>query len=155
MAALPLTVVPDTARPTGWDAGDSVHVRTLSQIDAANQSQAHRGSSVTAGGLGLLGQSSGEVLSRGALGQRRVDQIGLGWWCHATDRLRPIEVKAYARISTQQKSNAITPPAPQFEHPRVQKFVREVFEAVGYGKMSADEAAKQLNEQGATILNRL
>ncbi|WP_162527468.1 ABC transporter substrate-binding protein [Casimicrobium huifangae] len=71
------------------------------------------------------------------------------------DRLRPIEVKAYARISTQQKSNAITPPAPQFEHPRVQKFVREVFEAVGYGKMTPDEAAKQLNEQGSTILNRL
>ena len=48
-------------------------------------------------------------------------------------------------------SNAITPPAPQFEHPRVQKFVREVFEAVGYGKMTPDEAAKQLNEQGSTI----
>jgi len=71
------------------------------------------------------------------------------------DKLKPIEMKAYARISTQQKANAITPPSPAFEHPRVQKFVREVFEQVGYGKISVDEAAKQLAEQGATILQRL
>jgi oligogalacturonide transport system substrate-binding protein len=71
------------------------------------------------------------------------------------DRLRPIELKAYARISTQQKSNAISLPATQFEHPRVQKFMREVFEQVGYGKIGVDEAAKQLAEQGATILQRL
>ncbi len=71
------------------------------------------------------------------------------------DRLKPIEVKAYARISTQQKANAITPPAAAFEHPRMQKFVREVFEQVGYGKITVDEAAKQLAEQGSTILQRL
>ncbi len=71
------------------------------------------------------------------------------------DRLRPIELKAYARISTQQKAGAISLPAAQFEHPRVQKFMREVFEQIGYGKISADEAAKQLSEQGATILQRL
>ena len=71
------------------------------------------------------------------------------------DRLHPIEVKAYARISTQQKANAITPPAASFEHPRIQKFVREVFEQIGYGKITVDEAAKQLSEQGSTILQRL
>ena len=71
------------------------------------------------------------------------------------DKLRPIEVKAYARISTQQKANAITPPAASFEHPRMQKFVREVFEQIGYGKITVDDAAKQLAEQGSTILQRL
>lgn len=71
------------------------------------------------------------------------------------DRLRPIELKAYARISTQQKAGAISLPAAQFEHPRVQKFVREVFEQIGYGKLSPDDAAKQLSEQGTTILQRL
>lgn len=71
------------------------------------------------------------------------------------DRLRPIELKAYARISTLQKANAISLPATQFEHPRIQKFMREVFEQVGYGKLSVDDAAKLLAEQGATILQRL
>jgi oligogalacturonide transport system substrate-binding protein len=71
------------------------------------------------------------------------------------DRLRPLEVKAYARVSTLQRNNAITPPAAQFEHPRIQKFMREVFEQVGYGKIGADEAAKMLHEQGSTILQRL
>ena len=37
----------------------------------------------------------------------------------------------------------------------MQKFVREVFEQIGYGKITVDEAARQLGEQGGTILQRL
>ncbi len=71
------------------------------------------------------------------------------------DRLRPIEVRAYARISSAQKANTITPPAASFEHPRVQKFMREVFEQIGYGKISPEAAAKLLQDEGAIILQRL
>ena len=35
----------------------------------------------------------------------------------------------------------------------MQKFVREVFEQVGYGKITADEAAKQLAEQGMSLIH--
>ena len=73
----------------------------------------------------------------------------------AENRLRPIEAKAYARISALASANAITPPAAVFEHPRVQKFMREVFEQVGYNKITVEEAAKRLAEDGNRLLGRI
>ena len=46
-------------------------------------------------------------------------------------------------------------PAPLFEHPRMLKFMREVFETVAYGKTDDLTAARRLLKDGAALLNRI
>ena len=46
-------------------------------------------------------------------------------------------------------------PSPLFEHARMQKFMREVFETVAYGKTTDAEAAKRLVEEGNALLRRI
>ena len=46
-------------------------------------------------------------------------------------------------------------PAPLFEHPRMHKFLREVFELVAYRKTTDEAAASRLLTQGAALLKRL
>ena len=46
-------------------------------------------------------------------------------------------------------------PAPLFEHARLHKFMREVFETVAYNKSSAAEAAARLIKEGNALLKRI
>ncbi len=73
----------------------------------------------------------------------------------ADKRIEPLEQKAYLQIKGFKDAGRITLPSPLFESPRIQKFIREVFEQVAYGKVSEQEAANRLLEEGNTMLSRL
>ena len=73
----------------------------------------------------------------------------------AEGKLPPLELEAHAQIARQREAGRIPLPAPLFEHPRMLKFMREVFETVAYGKSDAATAAQRLREQGQALLQRL
>lgn len=66
-----------------------------------------------------------------------------------------LELQAHEQIATQRAAGRIPLPAPLFEHPRMLKFMREVFETVAYGKTTDIEAARRLREGGQALLQRL
>jgi oligogalacturonide transport system substrate-binding protein len=92
----------------------------------------------------LLGRTRGLPASRAALALLR-----------AEGKLPPLELEAHARIAAQRETGNIPLPAPLFEHPRMNKFMREVFETVAYGKSDAHSAARRLREDGQALLQRL
>ncbi|MFT4173350.1 MAG: ABC transporter substrate-binding protein [Rhodocyclaceae bacterium] len=65
------------------------------------------------------------------------------------------EIKAFELIQKYKDSGQITLPSPLYEHPRMQRLIREVFEQVGYGKINDQQAAKRLREEGEALLRRL
>ncbi|MCV2354283.1 ABC transporter substrate-binding protein [Paucibacter sp. B2R-40] len=69
--------------------------------------------------------------------------------------LPPLELQAHAQIQAQKQAGRIELPSPLFEHARMQKFMREVFETVAYGKTTDAEAAKRLVEEGNALLRRI
>ena len=73
----------------------------------------------------------------------------------AEGKLPPLELEAHAQIAAQRDAGRIPLPAPLFEHPRMHKFMREVFETVAYGKSDAPTAARRLREDGQALLQRL
>jgi oligogalacturonide transport system substrate-binding protein len=72
-----------------------------------------------------------------------------------TDALKGNELKAYLQIKKQKDAGKIELPSPLFENARFQKFMREVFETVAYGKATEAEAAKRLLEEGNALLQRI
>ena len=92
----------------------------------------------------LLGRTRGLPASRPALAQLR-----------AEGKLPALELEAYTRVAAERERGNIPLPAPLFEHPRMHKFMREVFETVAYGKSDAATAAKRLREGGQALLQRL
>ena len=70
-------------------------------------------------------------------------------------KLPPLEVEAYAQIAAQREAGRIPLPSALFEHPRMNKFMREVFETVAYAKSDALTAARRLREGGQALLQRL
>ena len=92
----------------------------------------------------ILGRTRGLPASRPALEMLR-----------AEGKLPPLELEAHAQIAAQRDAGRIPLPAPLFEHPRMHKFMREVFETVAYGKSDAPTAAKRLREQGQALLQRI
>ena len=74
----------------------------------------------------------------------------------ASGGLPPLERQAHAQIQRQRNSpQGITLPNPLFEHARLHKFMREVFETVAYGKASDAEAARRLVLEGNALLKRI
>lgn len=73
----------------------------------------------------------------------------------AEGKLPPLEVAAHAQIRAQRDAGRIPLPAPLFEHPRMLKFMREVFELVAYRKTGDAEAAARLVQGGQALLQRL
>jgi len=71
------------------------------------------------------------------------------------NKLPALEQKAYAQILAQRKAGAIPMPSPLFEHARMQRFVREVFETVAYGKTTDEAAARRLVDEGNALLRRI
>ena len=70
--------------------------------------------------------------------------------------LPPLELQAHAQIQRQRTSTmGITVPNPLFEHARLHRFMREVFETVAYGKASDTEAARRLVDEGNAMLRRI
>jgi oligogalacturonide transport system substrate-binding protein len=74
----------------------------------------------------------------------------------AANGLPPLELQAHEQIQKQRASPmGITLPNPLFEHARLHKFMREVFETVAYGKASDADAAQRLVKEGNALLKRI
>ena len=91
-----------------------------------------------------LGRTRGLPASRPALALLRTE-----------GNLPPLEVEAHAQVRRAREAGRIPLPSPLFEHPRMNKFMREVFETVAYGKSDAVAAARRLREGGQALLQRL
>ncbi len=73
-----------------------------------------------------------------------------------TQALPPLELQAHAQIQRQRTSPmGITLPNPLFEHARLHRFMREVFETVAYGKATDAQAARRLIDEGNAMLRRI
>ncbi|MCK6403831.1 MAG: ABC transporter substrate-binding protein [Sphaerotilus natans subsp. sulfidivorans] len=70
-------------------------------------------------------------------------------------RIDPLEQKAFSQIKAAKDAGRITLPSPLFESPRMQKFMREVFEQLAYGKITEQQAATRLLDEGNALLSRL
>ena len=70
-------------------------------------------------------------------------------------KLPPLELQAHEQIRQQRVAGRIALPAPLFEHARLHRFMREVFETVAYGKTSEPAAAARLIEEGNALLQRI
>lgn len=70
-------------------------------------------------------------------------------------KLPPLELAAYEQIQAQRRAGRVPMPSPLFEHARLHKFMREVFETVAYRKTTAEAAAKRLVDEGNALLNRI
>ncbi len=69
--------------------------------------------------------------------------------------LPPLELAAHDQIQAQRDAGRLIRPAPLFEHARFQKFMREVFETVAYGKTTDADAARRLVDEGNALLQRI
>ncbi len=92
----------------------------------------------------LLGRTRGLPSARPAFAQLQ-----------ASGTLPPLELEAHEQIRRQREAGRIPLPAPLFEHPRMNKFLREVFELVAYGKTADEDAAHRLVTHGQALLQRL
>lgn len=72
-----------------------------------------------------------------------------------TQQLPAIELAAQAQIQQQRDAHRVPVPAPLFEHARLHRFLREVFERVAYGKTTDRAAATRLIDEGNALLKRL
>ncbi len=71
------------------------------------------------------------------------------------NRIDPLELKAYQQLKALKDEGRIDLPSPLFENQRFNRFVREVFETVAYGKATEQEAATRLLDEGNRLLNRI
>jgi oligogalacturonide transport system substrate-binding protein len=71
------------------------------------------------------------------------------------NKLPAMELAAYEQIKKQRDAGRVPVPAPLFEHARLHKFMREVFETVAYGRTTDEEAARRLVEEGNALLKRI
>lgn len=92
----------------------------------------------------LLGRTRGLPSAREPFEQLRRSQS-----------LPPLELAAHDQIRRQREAGRLTRPAPLFEHARLHKFMREVFETVAYRKTSDEAAARRLVVEGQALLQRL
>ncbi len=70
--------------------------------------------------------------------------------------LPPLELMAHQQIERQRTSaKGISLPNPLFEHARLHRLMREVFETVAYGKVSDVQAARRLVDEGNAMLRRI
>jgi oligogalacturonide transport system substrate-binding protein len=70
-------------------------------------------------------------------------------------KIPPLELSAHQQILAQKQAGAIPLPSPLFEHARMQKFMREVFETIAYGKTTDVQAAHRLVDEGNSLLRRI
>jgi oligogalacturonide transport system substrate-binding protein len=73
----------------------------------------------------------------------------------ASNKLPALELQAHLQIKAQKEAGRIDLPAPLFEHARLNRFMREVFETVAYRKTTDEAAARRLVEEGNALLQRI
>ena len=70
-------------------------------------------------------------------------------------QLPPLELAAHEQIDKLRRAGRIELPNPLFEHARLHRFMREVFETVAYGKSGDAQAAARLVAEGNSLLRRI
>ena len=71
------------------------------------------------------------------------------------NKLPALELAAHQQIKEQRAAGKVPVPSPLFEHPRMHKFMREVFETVAYAKTTDELAARRLIDEGNALLKRI
>jgi len=71
------------------------------------------------------------------------------------NKLPALELQAHEQVRRQRADGRIDLPAPLFEHARLHRFMREVFETVAYAKTSDSDAATRLIDEGNALLQRI
>lgn len=71
------------------------------------------------------------------------------------NKLPAMELAAFEQIRAQRVAGRVPVPAPLFEHARLLRFMREVFETIAYRKTTAEAAAQRLLTEGNALLNRI
>jgi oligogalacturonide transport system substrate-binding protein len=71
------------------------------------------------------------------------------------NKLPPLELAAHEQVKAQRQAGKVPMPSALFEHARLHKFMREVFETVAYGKTTDEDAAQRLVKEGNALLNRI
>ncbi len=66
-----------------------------------------------------------------------------------------MELAAHEQIASRRRAGRVIVPSPLFEHARLARFMREVFETVAYGKTSDADAAARLLKEGNALLRRI
>ena len=66
-----------------------------------------------------------------------------------------MRMAAHQQIKDQRDAGQVPVPNPLFEHPRMHKFMREVFETIAYGKTTDADAARRLIDDGNALLKRI
>jgi len=92
----------------------------------------------------ILGRTRGLPSARAAFEQLK-----------SSGKAPALELAAYEQIRAQRQSGRLKRPAPLFEHARLHKFMREVFETIAYRKTSEQAAATRLVEEGQALLQRI
>jgi oligogalacturonide transport system substrate-binding protein len=69
--------------------------------------------------------------------------------------LPPLELKAYRQIQAQRQAGRIDLPSMRFEDARFRRFLREIFELLGYDRISITDAARRLLDDGNALLARI
>jgi oligogalacturonide transport system substrate-binding protein len=92
----------------------------------------------------ILGRSRGLPAARGQIEQ--LQKLG---------QVPPIELAAREQIAQARRAGRVITPSPLFEHARLARFMREVFETVAYGKATPEEAAQRLFKEGNGLLRRI
>jgi len=70
-------------------------------------------------------------------------------------KLPALELAAHDQVKAQRQAGRVPMPSKLFEHARLHKFMREVFETVAYNKTTDEEAAARLVKEGNALLNRI
>ncbi|RZT91960.1 ABC transporter substrate-binding protein [Rivibacter subsaxonicus] len=73
----------------------------------------------------------------------------------AANKLPALELAAHEQILQQRRSGRLPRPSPLFEHARMHRFMRDVFETVAYGKSGSEAAAARLVAEGNALLQRI
>jgi oligogalacturonide transport system substrate-binding protein len=70
-------------------------------------------------------------------------------------KVSTLELAAFEQIAEVRRSGRLSRPSPLFEHARMHRFMREIFERVAYRKVSDEEAAQRLIDQGQALVQRI
>ncbi len=73
----------------------------------------------------------------------------------ASGKASPLELAAFEQIANVRRSGRLSRPSPLFEHARMHRFMREIFERVAYRKVSDAEAAQRLVHEGQALIQRI
>ncbi|MED5621865.1 ABC transporter substrate-binding protein [Ideonella sp. BN130291] len=67
----------------------------------------------------------------------------------------PLELAAQRQIRQLREAGRVQVPSPRFEDARLRRLMREVFERISYRKLTDQEAARRLLDEGNALLSRM